>query len=363
MAVRLGGRDRARGLVRGARACCGRRRGSQEPGWRPLPGGVGRALGSARRRGACARDRRRAARGRRARRLRRARLGARQPRAHVHLDRLLGRAGVRQRAVRRPLPRVQPVAGDPAAAAAGPTRSAGAAGRPRSRCSSSPGSSSCRAGASCPATLATAAVVYTRLHARRCRPSSAIETWTRHGEAFAVYFDLFSRISVWRRATAWSGLRPPLGGLPRSTPVPGTVLFVVRDDRHRHVRRPQPGPDLDGPRRSTSRSAIDGLVGLDAAPKVVATVGLLARRRRSIGALLPARDRRRALGRRRHRRRRSCGARSSTRWSRSRWSTSSPHYLTFLLFEGQATSTSPRTRSARAGTCSAPRRRRSTTRT
>ena len=30
------------------------------------------------------------------------------------------------------------------------------------------------------------------------------------------------------------------------------------------------------------------------------------------------------------------------------------HYLTYLLFEGQAISTSPRIRSARAGTCSAP---------
>ena len=37
------------------------------------------------------------------------------------------------------------------------------------------------------------------------------------------------------------------------------------------------------------------------------------------------------------------------------------HYLTFLLFEGQASATSPRTRSAAAGTCSAPRPRASTT--
>jgi hypothetical protein len=54
-----------------------------------------------------------------------------------------------------------------------------------------------------------------------------VETWTRRGEAFAVYFDLFARISPFERRDGVVGVRPVLAGLPRLDPVPGTVALIL----------------------------------------------------------------------------------------------------------------------------------------
>jgi hypothetical protein len=52
------------------------------------------------------------------------------------------------------------------------------------------------------------------------------ETWRRNGDAFSVYFELFSMLSPLH----WRGreleLRPPLAGAPRLTAVPGTVALL-----------------------------------------------------------------------------------------------------------------------------------------
>jgi hypothetical protein len=53
------------------------------------------------------------------------------------------------------------------------------------------------------------------------------ESWAQRGEAFSVYFNLFSRMSVFERRDGILGLRPPLGGLSRVEPLPGTVAVVV----------------------------------------------------------------------------------------------------------------------------------------
>ena len=82
--------------------------------------------------------------------------------------------------------------------------------------------------------------------------------------------------------------------------------------------------------------ALDGIVGLDAAPKRRRHAGPAARRRAG-RRVLPARDRRRALGRRR--------ASTPRELRRAFIHTLVPialvyvaaHYLTLLLFEGQAT--------------------------
>jgi hypothetical protein len=160
------------------------------------------------------------------------------------------------------------------------------------------------------------------------------ETWSRNGEAFAVYFNLFSRISIWETRDRVVGLRPPLGGLPRLDTPPGTVLFVVVmigtvtfDGFSQGSLWKDVSVDL--------ADALDGIVGLDAAPKVVGTLGLLVAvaaiglfyrlgidGARSVGGDLDARHLRRAF-----------------------IHTLVPiamvyvaaHYLTFLLFEGQAT--------------------------
>jgi hypothetical protein len=54
-----------------------------------------------------------------------------------------------------------------------------------------------------------------------------VERWTTRGEAFGVYFNLFSRISVFETRDGELGLRKPLSGLPRLNPVPGTVALLM----------------------------------------------------------------------------------------------------------------------------------------
>jgi hypothetical protein len=53
-----------------------------------------------------------------------------------------------------------------------------------------------------------------------------IETWTRRGDAFAVYFNLFSRLAPlhWRDRTLYR--RPPLAGAPSLDLLPGTVALL-----------------------------------------------------------------------------------------------------------------------------------------
>ena len=54
-----------------------------------------------------------------------------------------------------------------------------------------------------------------------------VETWTRRGEAFSVYFNLLRRLSIFEKRGARVGTRPLLGGLPPLERVPGIVGFVV----------------------------------------------------------------------------------------------------------------------------------------
>ena len=55
----------------------------------------------------------------------------------------------------------------------------------------------------------------TRSTRSSCRRVFGTEAWTRNGEAFAVYFNLFARMSIWETRDRVVGVRPPLGGLPR----------------------------------------------------------------------------------------------------------------------------------------------------
>jgi hypothetical protein len=54
-----------------------------------------------------------------------------------------------------------------------------------------------------------------------------VEAWMARGEAFSVYFNLFSRISPFERRDDRLGLRRPLSGLAALEPLPGTVVFVA----------------------------------------------------------------------------------------------------------------------------------------
>jgi hypothetical protein len=54
-----------------------------------------------------------------------------------------------------------------------------------------------------------------------------VDEWCDRGEAFGVYFGLFSRISPWGRRDGVLGLRPPLAGLADFRPPPGTVALLA----------------------------------------------------------------------------------------------------------------------------------------
>jgi hypothetical protein len=77
-----------------------------------------------------------------------------------------------------------------------------------------------------PSTLAIAALVYTAitLIAMACYGT---EVWSSRGEAFSVYFNLFSRISPLAVKDGRLGLRRPLSGLAALEPLPGTVALLI----------------------------------------------------------------------------------------------------------------------------------------
>ena len=77
-----------------------------------------------------------------------------------------------------------------------------------------------------PGTLVTAALGYT-IVTLAAQVVFGVETWTRRGETFAVYFNLFARMSPVETRDRVVGLRPPLTGLPRLDDVPGTVPLLA----------------------------------------------------------------------------------------------------------------------------------------
>jgi hypothetical protein len=174
-----------------------------------------------------------------------------------------------------------------------------------------------------PRTLALAVLGYTAL-TLVAQAVYGVDAWSRRGEAFAVYFDLFGRIAPFERRDGIVGVRPLLAGLPRLDPVPGTVaLLAVMIGT----------VTFDG--FSQSRLWADLTVNMgESAEKAVSTLGLLA------GVMLVGTFY--TLG--------VAGARSvggdlGARRLRGAFIHSlvpialvyvAAHYLTFLLFEGQS---------------------------
>ena len=77
-----------------------------------------------------------------------------------------------------------------------------------------------------PRAVAVAASVYSVLtFAAMAR--YGVETWSARGEAFSVYFNLFSRISPVETRDRVVGVRPVLAGLTRLERLPGTVGVVA----------------------------------------------------------------------------------------------------------------------------------------
>jgi hypothetical protein len=184
-----------------------------------------------------------------------------------------------------------------------------------------------------PATLATAVAGYTLLTLVGMAVYGA-EPWARHGETFSVYFNLFSRLSVFETRDRVVGTRPFLGGLPRLDPVPGTVALVVvmiGTVTFDGLSQGQLWKDL-------AVQLNDGFetlgFSLETTPKLVATVGLAIgvaiaggfyalgiEGARSVGGDIDAERLRRAF---------------SHSLVPIAMAYVAAHYLTFLLFEGQS---------------------------
>jgi hypothetical protein len=77
-----------------------------------------------------------------------------------------------------------------------------------------------------PEPVAIAALVYTALTFIGMA-LYGVERWSERGEAFSVYFNLFSRLSPVETRDREVGLRRPLSGLPSLEMLPGTVALLA----------------------------------------------------------------------------------------------------------------------------------------
>ena len=184
-----------------------------------------------------------------------------------------------------------------------------------------------------PALLVTAALGYTVL-TLVAQVVFGVETWTRYGETFAVYYNLFSRIAPFETRERVVGVRPPLSGLPHLDPKPGTVALVsvmIGTVTFDGLSQGRLWKDL-----AVDLTDVVTSIGIPIteAPRIVSTIGLL------LGVALVALFYRAGIA----------GAHSvggdisSARLRRAFIHSLVPiamvyvaaHYLTFLLFEGQA---------------------------
>jgi predicted outer membrane lipoprotein len=77
-----------------------------------------------------------------------------------------------------------------------------------------------------PSVLATLALAYAAIQLAGI-VLFGVERWTERGDAFGVYFNLFSRLSPWERRDGVLHLRPMLSGAPRWPIVPGSVTLLA----------------------------------------------------------------------------------------------------------------------------------------
>jgi hypothetical protein len=184
-----------------------------------------------------------------------------------------------------------------------------------------------------PSTLVTAALGYTVV-TLAAQAVWGTETWSRRGETFSVYFNMFSRISPFETRDRVVGVRPPLSGLPKLDAAPGTVAFVaamIGTVTFDGLSQGRLWKDIS-PHIVDAATSLG--VGLNAAPKVADTIGLLFGVALVAGFYQLGMEGARSVG----------GDVAVDRMRMAFIHTLVPiaavyvaaHYLTYLLFEGQA---------------------------
>jgi hypothetical protein len=103
-----------------------------------------------------------------------------------------------------------------------------------------------------------------------------IETWTSRGDAFSVYFNLFSRLSPLRWYRDRLAVRPPLAGVVSLEPLPGTVPLLAAMIGSTSFDGFEQGSAWLNSIEPNLQSFFSGLgLGQQAALELSATVGLL----------------------------------------------------------------------------------------
>jgi hypothetical protein len=123
-----------------------------------------------------------------------------------------------------------------------------------------------------PARLVTAVVLYT-CGTLAFQYVYGVDTWQRRGEAFAVYYNLFSRMSIFETRDGAVGVRAPLSGLPRLDPAPGTVFLVTVMIGTVTFDGLSQGP-LWQNLSADMVDALDGVFGVLTAARIASTIGL-----------------------------------------------------------------------------------------
>ena len=184
-----------------------------------------------------------------------------------------------------------------------------------------------------PRTVAAAALVYTAVTILGMG-LYGVEPWLARGEAFSAYFGAFARIAPVERRGRQLGLRPPLAGLPGLEPLPGTValLAVMIGSVTFDGFQETDAWSSIGPRLSSGFDALGA--GAALADELAAGTGLAAATAIVAGFFMLGVAGARTVG----------GDASTRELGRLLVHTLVPialvyagaHYLTFLLFQGQA---------------------------
>ena len=126
-----------------------------------------------------------------------------------------------------------------------------------------------------PERLAAAIVAYSALMMAGMAVYGA-DAWTRRGEAFSVYFGLLARLSVFEVRDRRIGLRPPLAGLSAPQAVAGTVAFVATMIGSVTFDGLSEGPAWREVSRALNSTWLDMGVPIGTSVMLSATLGLVA---------------------------------------------------------------------------------------